>query len=123
MDPYIAAWDATYSHNFWRPITAIRQAGIDDNPDTVADPFWEPLGVTPPFPDYVSGHTAYTRACVHVLEQVFGRGPVTFTVTNPNVPAPERSRTYTNFRQLSEEMVEARVLAGIDFRTADRDGD
>jgi hypothetical protein len=123
MDAYIAAWDAKFTYNFWRPITAIRRADTDDNPDTVADPFWEPLGVTPPFPDYVSGHTAYTRACVHVLEEVFGRGPVRFTVTNPNVPAPERSRTYAGFRQLSAEMIEARILAGIHFRTADRDGD
>jgi hypothetical protein len=48
---------------------------------------------------------------------------VTFTVTNANVPLPERTRTYTSFRQLSLEMIEARILAGIHFRTADRDGD
>jgi hypothetical protein len=123
FDAYIAAWDAKYTYNFWRPITAIQHADLDGNPLTTADPSWTPLGPTPPFPDYVSGHTAYTRACVRVLEEVFGRAAVSFTVMNPAVPPAERVRTYTSFRQLSEEMIEARVLAGIHFRTADRHGD
>jgi hypothetical protein len=123
MDAYIATWDAKYAYNFWRPITAIRNADLDGNPLTVADAGWTPLGITPPFPDYVSGHTAYTRACVRVLDQLFGRAGTTFVVMNPNVPPDERVRTYTSFRQLSEEMIEARVLAGIHFRSADRDGD
>ena len=123
FDAYIATWDAKYAYNFWRPITAIQHADLDGNPLTTADPSWTPLGPTPPFPDYVSGHTAYTRACVRVLEEVFGKAPVSYTVMNPAVPPAERVRTYTSFRQLSEEMIEARILAGIHFRTADRDGD
>jgi hypothetical protein len=122
VDAYIAAWDAKYTYNFWRPITAIRAADTDGNPATVADSGWLPFGMTPPFPDYVSGHTTYTGAFVHVLETIFGTGSVTFTVENLNVPPAERLRTYTRFRQLSSEMIEARVLAGIHFRTADRDG-
>ncbi len=123
MDAYIAAWDAKYAYNFWRPVTAIRQADLDGNPATIGDPAWLPLGTTPPFPDYVSGHTTFTGAFVHVLERIFGTDPVTFTVMNPNVPVPEQSRTYHSIRELSDEMIEARILAGIHFRTADRDGD
>jgi hypothetical protein len=123
FDAYIAAWDAKFAYDFWRPITAIRNADTDGNPATSADPLWTPLGTTPPFPDYVSGHTVYARACVHVLEDVFGKAALPFTVTNPAVPAAERVRAYSSFRQLSDEMIEARVLAGIHFRTADRDGD
>ena len=82
-----------------------------------------PLGPTPPFPDYVSGHTAYTRACVHVLEEVFGRDEIAFTATNLAVPPAERTRSYSTFRELSREMIESRVLAGIHFRTANRHGD
>jgi PAP2 superfamily len=122
MDAYVAAWDAKYAYNFWRPVTAIRQADVDGNPATIGDPSWLPLGPTPPFPDYVSGHTTYTGAFVHVLERIFGTEPVTFTVTNPNVPVPEQSRTYHSIQELSEEMIEARILAGIHFRTADVDG-
>ena len=122
MDAYVAAWDAKYTYNFWRPVTAIRQADFDGNPGTIGDTSWTSLGLTPPFPDYVSGHTTYTGAFVHVLERIFGTDPVTFTVTNPNVPAGEQSRTYHSIRELSDEMIEARILAGIHFRTADVDG-
>jgi hypothetical protein len=123
MDAYVAAWDAKYTYNFWRPVTAIRQADSDGNPATIGDTSWLPLGPTPPFPDYVSGHTTYTGAFVHVLERIFGTDPVTFTVTNPNVPLEEQSRTYHSIGELSDEMIEARILAGIHFRTADIDGD
>jgi hypothetical protein len=122
MDAYVAAWDAKYTFNFWRPVTAIRQADLDGNPATIGDPSWLPLGPTPPFPDYVSGHTTYTGAFVHVLERIFGTEPVAYTVTNPNVPVGEQSRTYHSIRELSDEMIEARILAGIHFRTADEDG-
>ena len=84
---------------------------------------WLPLGTTPPFPDYISGHTTYTGAFVHVLERIFGTEPVTFSVINPNVPVDEQVRTYQSVGELGDEMIEARILAGIHFRTADRDGD
>lgn len=122
VDAYIAAWDAKYTFTFWRPINAIRNADIDGNPATVRDAAWTPFAPTPPFPDYVSGHTAYTGAFVHILEHVFGTGAVTFTATNLNVPPPEQVRTYLRIRDLGAEMIEARILAGIHFRTADRDG-
>ena len=122
-DAYIAAWDAKYTFNFWRPVTAVRQADGDGNPATIGDTNWLPLGSTPPFPDYVSGHTTYTGAFVHMLERLFGRDPYTFTVVNPVLAPDERVRTYTSIGALSDEMIEARILAGIHFRTADRDGD
>src|SRR5262245_40799545 len=55
FDSYVAVWDAKYEYNHWRPYTAIREAEADDNPCTGADPNWEPLRTTPPFPEYVSG--------------------------------------------------------------------
>ena len=130
-DAYIAAWDAKYFYNFWRPVTAIHNADIDGNPATEADGSWRPLAEiapfpgTPPFPDYVSGHTTYTRAVVRVLEEVFGRDKFPFVATTVNqaIPTAERNRQYDHFRELSKEMIEARVLAGIHFRSADRDGD
>ena len=123
MDAYVAAWDAKFAYNFWRPVTAIRQADSDGNPATIGDPAWLPLATTPPFPDYVSGHTTYTGAFVQVLERLFGDDPVTYTLMNPNVPLDEQLRPYNSIGELSDEMIEARILAGIHFRTADRDGD
>ena len=123
MDAYVAAWDAKFAYNFWRPVTAIRQADGDGNPATIGDSTWLPLGPTPPFPDYVSGHTTYTGAFVHVLERIFGDDPVTYNLINPNIAVDEQVRTYNSIGELSDEMIEARILAGIHFRTADRDGD
>jgi hypothetical protein len=123
MDAYVASWDAKYAYNFWRPVTAIQQADTDGNPATIGDKTWLPLGTTPPFPDYTSGHTTYTGAFVRVMERIFGDDPVTYTVMNPNVPLTEQVRTYHSIGEVGDEMIEARILAGIHFRAADRDGD
>src|SRR4029079_1673433 len=123
VDAYIAAWDGKNTFKLWRPVDETRRADLDGNPATIGDPAWLPLGTTPPFPDYVSGHTTYTGAFVHVLECVFGKDSITFTVINLNVPADEQSRTYHSLGELSDEMIEARILAGIHFRTADVDAD
>ncbi|MCU0516713.1 MAG: vanadium-dependent haloperoxidase, partial [Oscillatoria sp. Prado101] len=56
-DAGIVAWDAKYAYDLWRPVTAIRQADTDGNPQTAADITWDPLIGTPPFPSYVSGHS------------------------------------------------------------------
>ena len=55
-DAAIAAWDAKYTYNFWRPVTAIRAGDTDGNAATAPDPVWISLIVTPQFPDYISGH-------------------------------------------------------------------
>ena len=57
-----ACWDCKLHYGFWRPITAIRLAGEDGNPATEADPAWEPLLATPPYPDYTSGLNAMVGA-------------------------------------------------------------
>src|SRR4026207_499453 len=57
-DAAICAWDAKYTFHFWRPVTAIRNADLDGNDATTADPTWSSFIGTPPFPDYVSGHSA-----------------------------------------------------------------
>ena len=61
-DAAIVAWDAKYTFNQWRPYTAIREALGDDNGSTAPDPDWTPLIATPPFPDYLSGHSTYSGA-------------------------------------------------------------
>jgi PAP2 superfamily len=70
-DAYIGALEAKYHHNFWRPITAIREAGSDGNPDTIADPAWSPLDpVTPPVPEYPSAHAAAATAGASIVRRL-----------------------------------------------------
>lgn len=116
-DAFIASWDAKFLYNQWRPITAIRAADTDGNPATMADPSWTPLLGTPPFPDYVAGHTTYAGAAEQVLEQVFGL-PLGVVMRLTSATAPGVVETYSTFEDIADGVVEARVLGGIHWRTS-----
>ena len=77
-DGAIGCWNDKYYWNFWRPITAIREADDDGNPATVADPTWTPLFATPPFPEHPSGHTCISGAVVETLQDFFGTDKIAF---------------------------------------------
>ncbi len=67
-DSAIAFYDAKYAYQLWRPVTAIRLADTDGNPDTVADPNWLPLaGTTPADPSYPGAHSTISAAGADVL--------------------------------------------------------
>jgi hypothetical protein len=116
-DAFIAAWDAKFSYQQWRPVTAIRAADTDGNPETAADSSWTPLLVTPPFPDYIAGHTAYAGAAQRVLEHVFGKNPG-FVLTLTSATAPGVVETYSTFSDMAQGVVDARVWGGIHWRTS-----
>ena len=62
-DSVIAFYDAKYTYNRWRPVTAIRAAGTDDNPETTPDPNWLPeVGNTTPDPAYPGAHAVISAA-------------------------------------------------------------
>jgi hypothetical protein len=117
-DALIACWDAKYHFNFWRPVTAIQQGDVDGNRYTSADPAWEPLFVTPNFPEYPSGHACATAAVAHVMEDFF---PHDLVIPARNIRTGEE-RFYSRARDVVDELVEARMLMGIHFRTANEDG-
>ena len=120
-DAFIAAWDAKFAYNQWRPVTAIRAADTDGNASTAADPAWTPLLATPPFPDYIAGHTTYAGAAQAVLERVFGEDPdAVITLTSPT--APGVVETYATFRDIADSVVNARVWGGIHWRTSSVQG-
>ena len=118
-DAAIVVWNAKYTHEFWRPITAIQQADRDGNPQTTADPTWSPLLITPPFPEYISGHSTFSAAAARVLTEVFGSS-VAFTVTSLGLPNVERS--FTSFDQAAEEAGHSRVYGGIHYEFSNQDG-
>jgi len=117
-DSLIACWDAKFHFNFWRPIAAIRQGDSDDNPGTATDPAWEPLSITPNFPEYPSGHACASAAVAHTIEG-FLREPVTIPAVNI---VSKEERVYTRAADLVDEVIEARMLLGLHFRSADEDG-
>ena len=117
-DAIIACWDAKYAYNFWRPVTAIRGAATDSNPRTHAKETWEPLSVTPPFPEYPSGHACVSTAVANVMEDFFSHD---LRIPARNLTTGEE-RVYTRAQEVSDEVIEARMLLGVHFRTANEDG-
>jgi hypothetical protein len=130
-DAYIGSWNDKYYWQFWRPITAIREADTDGNPATEADPTWLPLFhpttvvfsppplVTPPFPDHPSGHTCVSGAIVHTLQNFFGTDKIAFSAFSNKSGT---TRSFDWFSDANKEIIDARVWAGIHFRTADTQG-
>lgn len=126
-DAGIAAWQTKYetANDFWRPITGIREADNDGNPDTTSDPSWEPLGApggtlldgtiiddfTPPFPAYVSGHATFGAAVFQSLALFYGTDAMNFTLESGELPGVTRS--YTSFSQASQENGRSRIYLGI----------
>src|SRR5262245_31158444 len=80
-DAFIAGFDAKYEYDYWRPVTAIRAADADGNPDTAQDAGWTPLLVTPNHQSYVSLHSTQSMAAAKSLAEFFGTDHVRFTAT------------------------------------------
>jgi hypothetical protein len=114
-DSVIAFYDAKYAYNLWRPVTAIRAAGTDDNPDTVADPNWLPeAGKTAPDPSYPGAHAVISAAAAEVLGSFFEADHFEFAVTSEVLPGVQRS--FASFSAASEEASLSRIFAGQHFR-------
>jgi hypothetical protein len=130
VDAVIACWTDKYEWNFWRPMAAIREAGSDGNPATVADPTWRPLFdpqttttpalSTPPFPDHPSGHGCLSGAVLSVAHDVFGTDKIAISVSSGRFPG--QPRQYERLSHALREIIDARVWGGIHFRTADVEG-
>jgi len=116
-DTYIAVFDAKYTFNFWRPITAIRNGDIDGNDATGRQADWEPLLETPLHPEYPCAHCINSSGVATVLESEFGAGPVpTITMTSPTAPGVVRK--WTTIREWSDEVAAARIYAGLHYRNS-----
>ena len=118
-DAAISCWDAKYEYNLWRPVTAIRQADTDNNPNTTADPQWLPLVTTPPFPEYMSGHSTFSGAADAVMSSIFGSD---FGFADRGDRSVNSLRTYQNFSEAADESGISRLYGGIHFMSANLDG-
>ncbi|HWJ18465.1 MAG TPA: hypothetical protein VNR65_07050 [Geobacterales bacterium] len=67
-DAYVAVFDAKYTYEFWRPITAIRNGDIDGNPATDIDPLWQPLDDTPMHSEYPCAHCIQSATAAALIE-------------------------------------------------------
>jgi hypothetical protein len=113
-DTVIGVWDAKYHYGWWRPITAIREADTDGNPDTASVPGWTPFLVTPPYPDWSSGLNGVVGVASSALQLL--QGTVDLYVKSA---AAGVTRYYTSAATMQQDAIDARVWSGIHFRTAD----
>jgi membrane-associated phospholipid phosphatase len=111
-DAAICAWDAKYTYHFWRPVTAIAFVEPELN--------WMSFIVTPPFPDYVSGHSTFSAAAATVLPLFYGTEDLPFTTGSDFLPGVYRS--FSSCLDAAEEAAVSRIYGGIHFRFASEDG-
>src|SRR5262249_8740872 len=125
----IAAWQAKFDYDFWRPVAAIRAGGRDRNPATAADAAWTPLGApedngpgtnfTPPFPAYVSGHATFGGALFRMMADFFGTDRIHFTIGSDEFNGvttdqygnvrPVVHRSFDSFSQAADENGQSRI--------------
>ena len=114
-DSLVATFLNKYHYNFWRPETAIHAGDTDGNPKTEGDPDWAPFIATPCFPSYPSAHGSGSNAAAAVMRRLYGEAGHSITLSNPAVPTIVLQ--YTSFRQITDDISDARVYGGIHFRT------
>ncbi|WP_235885244.1 vanadium-dependent haloperoxidase [Bradyrhizobium frederickii] len=113
-DAIVAVLDAKYHYNFWRPMTAIRNADITQNPKTPREPSWLPLGETPLHPEYPCAHCIVSAAVSTVLGSIAGDEVGELTMTSPT--APGVTRKWTKLQDYSDEVANSRIYAGFHYR-------
>ncbi len=129
-DGYIGSFATKFSVNYWRPVTAIREGNADGNPATRGNLEWNPLALTPPIPDYDSGHAVEGAAAAAVFRRFFEKDAVGFSACSITLPDPNQRcggssqvlRHYSRFSQAAAENGESRILVGYHFRKAVKDG-
>jgi hypothetical protein len=100
-DAFISVWDTKYKYNVLRPETYINK---------LIDPNWKPFLVTPPFPEYTSGHSVQSGAMEAIMTAMFGNIEITDSTYQP-------SRSFSSFHELANETGFSRLYGGIHYRT------
>jgi hypothetical protein len=118
-DALVASFNNKYTYNLWRPETAIRGAATDGNNKTDPNINYKPYILTPCFPSYPSNHASGTSAGTEMLRRLYGADGHSIDMSNPAVPG--LSFHYSGFREIANDVDDARVYGGIHFRF-DQDG-
>ncbi|HKQ28895.1 MAG TPA: vanadium-dependent haloperoxidase [Burkholderiales bacterium] len=115
-DAAIAVFDAKYTYNFWRPVTAIRNGDIDGNDATERDGAWESFIPTPMHPEYPCAHCIFQGSAAAVTQVLFGDSVPKFTLTS--TAAPGVTRSFDRLSDYVAEVINARVYDGVHYRTS-----
>jgi hypothetical protein len=120
-DAGIACWNAKFTYNFWRPVTAIRAGGA--NPELTTDAGWTSLATTPNHPEYPAAHGCATGVSSALVADFFGTRKVHVTVdNNSSFTDGVHTHTFENTGDWLEEVYWARILGGMHFHHSLEDG-
>jgi hypothetical protein len=114
-DALQTSFTSKYYYMLWRPVTAIRRADEDSNPDTEADPDWVPLLSAPRYPTYAGNAAALSTASARILARFFGRDDIPFEVFFEGTGTESWTRSYASFSECAEEQARSRIHGGIHF--------
>jgi hypothetical protein len=116
-DGLLTSQTSKFVYALWRPVTAIRRADEDLNPNTSPDPGWLPLITTPSYPAYAGNQACVGAGAATVLRRVLGSDdmPITIEWRTPDDSAVVGSRNYTGFWQVAQEQERSRVWGGIHY--------
>ena len=120
-DAYIAVFDAKYHYNFWRPITAIRNGDIDNNPATDREATWQPTDNTPMHPEYPCAHCIVSGTLAGVVKAALGSEDIP-EIAVTSTTASGVTRRWKNMTTFSDEVANARIWAGFHYRFSTRVG-
>ena len=106
-----------FVYGVWRPVTAIRAADTDLNPDTDPDSTWLPLITTPPYPSYAGNLATIGASAARTLELVCGTSDVPVAVTwSQSGGLPDVTRHFEGFSEAADEEAMARIYGGVHYR-------
>ena len=108
-DAFISCWKTKYDTNYVRPISYINQH---------IDAAWSPLLITPPFPEYTSGHSVQTAAAVQVLKALVGDIPFNDTTHVARTDINGNPRTFSSLSEMAREAANSRIYGGIHYKEA-----
>jgi hypothetical protein len=111
------AQGSKFVYGLWRPVTAIRQADVDLNAATDADPTWLPFLTTPPYPSYGGNMATIGASAARVLQLAFGTDEMPITATwRQSGGQADVSFQFDGFWAVAEQQSESRIYGGIHYR-------
>jgi hypothetical protein len=124
-DAGMGCYDSKFFYQFWRPITAIRNADKDGNPDTTADPNWQSLLTVPGHPEYPSQHGCFTAAFSDALAAALKTRHVDVTMPGGENGSSNLTTTqhFNTVEDIQNQVVDARVWLGFHFRNSVEQGE
>jgi hypothetical protein len=124
-DAGIACYDSKFFYQFWRPITAIRNADKDGNPETTADPTWQALLGVPGHPEYPSQHGCFTAGFSDALAAALHTKHLDVTMPGGENGSSllTTSQHFDNVNDIQKQVVDARVWLGFHFRNSVEQGE